>query len=61
MPAPDEEPVRVRKALALDDMSISELEERIEMLRSDIAACEAEIARKRAQKNAADALFGGGD
>ncbi len=61
MPSPDEEPIRVHKAMALDEMSIAELEERIETLRAEITACEAEIARKRAQKNAADALFGGGD
>ncbi len=61
MAAPEEEPILVRKAMAKDEMSIAELEERIETLRAEIAACEAEIARKRAQKNAADALFGGGD
>lgn len=61
MPIHDEEPVRVRKAQALDQMSVDELEHRIGQLRAEIAACEAEIEKKKAQKRAADALFGGGD
>ena len=55
----DEEPVLVRKARALDQMSIDELEVRIGALKEEIAACEAEIEKKKAQKRAADALFGG--
>jgi uncharacterized small protein (DUF1192 family) len=55
----DEEPVLVRKARALDQMSIDELEVRIGALREEIAACETEIEKKKAQKRAADALFGG--
>ncbi|MFN4024389.1 MAG: DUF1192 family protein [Hyphomonas sp.] len=55
----DEEPVLVRKAQALDQMSVRDLEVRIEQLKADIAACEAEIEKKKAQKRAADALFGG--
>lgn len=55
----DEEPVLVRKAQALDQMSIDELETRIGQLKADILACEAEIEKKKAQKRAADALFGG--
>ena len=37
-----------------------ELEARIAQLKDGIAACEREIEKKRAQKAAADALFGGG-
>jgi uncharacterized small protein (DUF1192 family) len=55
----DEEPVLVRKARGLDQMSVEELEIRIAALRAEIAACEAEIEKKKAQKRAADALFGG--
>lgn len=55
----DEEPVRINRPQALDQMSLDELAVRIEALRAEIAACEAEIERKRAQKRAADALFGG--
>ena len=56
----DEEPVLVRKAQTLDQMSVADLEARITALKDEIAACEAEIERKQAQKRAADALFGGG-
>lgn len=55
----DEEPVLVRKAQAHDQMSVEELGYRIEQLKAEIAACEAEIEKKKAQKRAADALFGG--
>lgn len=56
----DEEPVRVRRPQALDQMSVEELEVYIGQLKAEIAASEAEIERKKAQKRAADALFGGG-
>lgn len=56
----DEEPIRIRRPQALDQMSVDELVVRIEELRGEIGACEAEIERKKAQKRAADALFGGG-
>ena len=56
----DEEPVRVRRPQALDQMSVEELEVYIGQLKAEIAASEAEIERKTAQKRAADALFGGG-
>ena len=41
----------------LDQMSVSELEDRIAALRSEIARVEQELARKQRQKSAADALF----
>lgn len=59
MALPDEEPVRVKRAQVIDQMSVAELGVRIAHLQSEIAACEAEIEKKKAQKRAADALFGG--
>ena len=56
----DEEPYRIKRPQALDQMSVVELEHHITWLKSEIAACEAEIERKIAQKRAADSLFGGG-
>ena len=55
----DEEPIRSEKPQLLDELSIEELEDRIAGLKAAIAACEAEIDKKRQQKTAADALFGG--
>jgi uncharacterized small protein (DUF1192 family) len=52
----DEEPVRVVKR-TLDDMSLQDLKERIETLKSEIAACEAMIAKKEATRKAAEAAF----
>jgi uncharacterized small protein (DUF1192 family) len=52
----DEEPIRVVKR-ALDDMSIQELKERIEALKTDIAACEQMIVKKEATRKAAEAAF----
>lgn len=60
MAVSDEEPVLLRRPQALDQMSVVELDIRIGQLKAEIAACEAEIERKKAQKRAADALFGGG-
>jgi len=57
MPLFDEEPVRVVKPRALDDMSIQELTEKIEALKGEITACEAMIARKEATRKAAEAAF----
>ncbi|HCJ19558.1 MAG TPA: DUF1192 domain-containing protein [Hyphomonas sp.] len=45
----------------MEQMSVQELHERIEVLQAGIAACEAEIEKKKSQKSAADALFGGGN
>ena len=55
----EEEPILTNRAQALDQMSIEELHERIRVLRCRIEDCEVEIAKKEAQKSAADALFGG--
>jgi uncharacterized small protein (DUF1192 family) len=52
----EEEPVRTVKR-GLDDMSIEELKERIETLRTDIAACERMIEKKVATRKAAEAAF----
>lgn len=48
------------KPLDLERLSVEDLQERIETLKAEIAACEAELAKKDAHKSAADALFGGG-
>ena len=48
----------VREDLEL--FGVAELEERIDVLRSEIARCQAQIDRKRAGRAAADALFGAG-
>jgi uncharacterized small protein (DUF1192 family) len=42
----------------LENASIDELEGRIERLKSEIAACERAIQSKRAQRAAADSVFG---
>jgi uncharacterized small protein (DUF1192 family) len=42
----------------LELFAVSDLEERIEILRGEIGRCEAQIARKRTSLSAADALFG---
>ena len=41
----------------LDAVSLSELEQRVQALESEIARLKAEIVRKRASKTAADAFF----
>ncbi|MES1202176.1 MAG: DUF1192 domain-containing protein [Pseudomonadota bacterium] len=52
----------VRKPLSLEaqleNASIGDLEARIEQLRGEIAQCERAIASKRAQRAAADSVFG---
>ena len=46
----------VREDLEL--FGVAELQERLEILRSEIARVEAQLERKRAGRAAADALFG---
>jgi len=52
----------VKKAVPLEQQlenaSIDELEFRIERLKTEIAACETAIKAKRAQREAADSVFG---
>jgi uncharacterized small protein (DUF1192 family) len=50
---------RLNEALKedLELYAVAELEERIEVLRSEIARSQAQIERKRAGRSAADALF----
>jgi uncharacterized small protein (DUF1192 family) len=59
----DDDPfaLRVQKpaAVALDGLSIDELQARIAQLKDDIRACEAAISLKEAQRAKADALFRG--
>jgi uncharacterized small protein (DUF1192 family) len=51
-----------RKALSLEaqleNASIEDLEDRIERLKAEIVQCEQVMARKRAQRAAADSVFG---
>ncbi len=56
----EDEPVPEKK-LDLERLSVEELQERIETLKAEIAACEAQLNKKQSHKSAADALFGGGD
>ena len=42
----------------LENASIDDLEARIERLKAEISACEKAIAAKRAQRAAADSVFG---
>ena len=42
----------------LENASIEDLEDRIERFKSQIAQCERAIASKRAQRAAADSVFG---
>ncbi len=59
----EEEEVRPKSALpeiggSLERMSVEELEAYIETLRAEIARVEAELAKKRRMRDAAEALFG---
>lgn len=55
----NEEPAPAPKPLDLERLSVDELKQRIEDLKVEIEACEAELLKKSAHKSAADALFGG--
>jgi uncharacterized small protein (DUF1192 family) len=54
--APPPKPVRLQK-LALDLLGVEELGEYIGELRAEIARVEADVARKRQHRSAADAFF----
>ena len=56
----EDEPIPEKK-LDLERLSVEDLNERIEALRAEIAACEAELEKKESHKSAADALFGSGN
>ncbi len=51
-------PKAVPLATQLENASVEELEKRITALKAEISACEAAIVRKKAQRDAAAALFG---
>lgn len=53
-PAKKPEPLQQQ----LENASIEDLEARIERLKAEIALCESAIASKRAQRAAADSVFG---
>ena len=55
----DDDPSPLKKPPAtMDLMSIDELEEKIRVLKTEIAACEDAIAAKRRQRDVADSIFG---
>ena len=56
----EDDPIPEKK-LDLERLSVEELQERIEDLKADIAACEEQLSKKQSHKSAADALFGGSD
>ena len=57
----DDEPVKKAKGhevgMPIDTMSVEELGERIDMLRSEIVRLEAAVAARKQTKAAADSLF----
>lgn len=55
----DEESILTNRQQTLEQMSVDELEARIVALKEAIMACETTIEKKKSQKSAADALFGG--
>lgn len=55
----NEDPVQSPKPIDLETLSVEDLKDRIDDLKAQITACEAELAKKSAHKSAADALFGG--
>lgn len=61
MPLFDEEPAKKKIAHEIGQdlylLSVAELEERVELLRAEIARLEADIAAKSRTRSAADALF----
>ena len=52
----EEEPPKPAK-LDLERLSVDELKVRVETLKLEIAACEAEIRKKQDHKSAADDIF----
>ncbi len=54
--APAKKPMSLEAQL--ENASVGELEDRIERLRAEITQCERAIASKRAQRAAADSVFG---
>lgn len=52
------DPILTKPDLSHEDMSIDELTQRIADLKAEIIDCEKEIEKKKAQKDAANALFG---
>ena len=49
------------KKIDLERLSVEDLQERIEALKAEITACEAELERIQSHISAADARFGGSD
>jgi len=53
----DEAPAHPQADSGLERLSVDELAVRIERLREEIVACEAELSRKQVHQSRADALF----
>ncbi len=56
----EDDPIPEKK-LDLERLSVEELQERIDDLKAEIAACEVQLNKKQSHKTAADALFGDSD
>ncbi len=54
-----EEETVPEKPIDLELLSVDDLQARIEVLKTQIIACETELAKKQSHKSAADALFNG--
>lgn len=53
----DNEPILTDRKATLERMSVEELHKHMAELLAEMDKCKAEIAKKEAQKSAADALF----
>ena len=56
-----DEPPTPKPERPLEELSVEEIEFRIESLKKEIIACEEELNRKRSHLSEADKLFGDGD
>ncbi len=56
----EDDPIPEKK-LDLERLSVEVLQERIDDLKAEIAACEVQLNKKQSHKSAADALFGDSD
>ena len=56
-----EDEQRPKQAIDVETLSVAELQHRIEALKADIEACEAELKRKASHLDSANSLFGNMD
>jgi uncharacterized small protein (DUF1192 family) len=57
LPLRTSDPLAIAVRQDLDPLSVSELHERIEMLQTEIARCQAKIEHASSHRNIADSLF----